>query len=331
MPYRIFKLKFKGLTHFGETGIDLENVSEGVGSDTLFSAWLNAIRTFLGAQKAEEICQNFLNGEPLFRISSLFVYHENIYFLPRPLSISLKEEVAKALGYRLKNFKKVRWIPHLKYSRWLKNELIVEDIDTTYNTQEEKYFSAFKKFVRPQVALDRETMESNLYYVGYLKFGEDAGLWGMVIGTEQGLKLFETGLLFLGKLGLGGEKTYGCGQFEVEFIALDDYFQELLFGDFPRWVLVSRYIPTSLEISRFPQTLEAYRLGISRGWITSGRIAFPIKRKAVRYLCEGSTFTDCVTGRLVDVTPESFYPERLSHKIYRYGLAFFLPLGEHVK
>jgi len=325
-----FRLKFKGFTHFGETGIDLENVSEWVGADTLFSAWLNAIRTFLGVHKVEEICQKFLNGEPPFKISSLFVYRENIYFLPRPLYVSLKDEVAKALGSRLKNFKKVKWIPHLKYSRWLKNELAVEDVDTTYNTQEEKYSSAFKKIIRPRVALDRETMESNLYHVGYLKFEEDAGLWGIAVGTKQGLELFETGLLFLGEIGLGGEKTCGCGQFETEFVAPDEQFKELIFGDFPHRVLVSRYIPTSSEILKLPQTFEAYRLGISRGWVTSGRIGFPIKRKAVRYLCEGSTFSGNISGQLVDVTPEGFYPEKLSHKVYRYGLSFALPLGENL-
>ncbi len=327
MDCLIYKLKFKSFTHFGETGIDLENVSEWVGADTLFSAWLNAIRTFLGVQKAQEICQRFLNGEPPFKISSLFVYHENIYFLPRPLSASLNDDVAKALGSHLKNFKKVKWIPHLKYSRWLKNELDVEDIDATYNTQEKKYFSAFRKIIRPRVALDRETMASNLYHVGYLKFRKKAGLWGIAVGNEQGLELFKTGLFFLGEIGLGGEKTYGCGQFETEFVSPDDQLKELFFGDVPRRVLISRYIPTTSEVLGLSQILEAYRLGISRGWVTSGRTGFPIKRKAVRYLCEGSTFTGNITGQLVDVTPK-FCSEKLSHKVYRYGLALALPLRE---
>ncbi|OAG26708.1 type III-A CRISPR-associated RAMP protein Csm4 [Thermodesulfatator autotrophicus] len=329
MNWLIFKLKFKGFTHFGETGIDLENISEWVGADTLFSAWLNAVQTFLGIQKVEEICQSFLNGKPSFRISSLFIYHKDIYFLPRPLSVSLKNEVAEALASYLKDFKKIKWISHVNYGLWLRNDLSVEDIKSTYETQEKEYFTAFKKIIRPHVALDRETMESNLYHVGYLKFKKDAGLWGIVTGTKEGLKLFETGLFFLGEMGLGGEKTYGCGQFEAEFVEPDDHFQELLFGDFPRRVLISRYMPTPSEVSGLLKSLEAYRLGISRGWVTSGRIGFPIKRKAVRYLCEGSTFTSPVSGQLVDVTPEYFYPKRLSHKVYRYGLAFLLPMQEY--
>ena len=32
--------------------------------------------------------------------------------------------------------------------------------------------------------------------------------------------------------------------------------------------------------------------------------------------------------KLVDVTPEGFYPEKLTHKVYRYGLALTLPLRE---
>jgi len=323
MEYKIFKLKFRGFTHFGETGIDLENVSEWVGSDTLFSAWLNAIKIFWGTEKASKICEQFLKN-PSFRISSLFIYYQTHYFLPKPLSsIPAKEgrsDVFKAL-------KKTNWIPLDCYKEWLREEVSSSVIENAYTRQKEFYQKAYKRITRPRVALDRETLESNLFYEGYIQYAKEGGLWGVVVGNQEGINLFMKGLALLGEVGLGGERTYGCGLFEVEEpeAEIEKQFGELLNHSSPYRVLISRFIPSEEELPRLENGLEAYKIGISRGWITSGRVAFPLKRKGIRFLKEGSVFKESFNGAIVDITPDNVNLRKLPHKIYRYGLALTIP------
>ena len=72
MQIYLYKLKFQGPTHFGDTGIDLENVSERVSSDTLFSAFVNSIRTTEGLDTVNDFINTFIENPPFF-ISSLFL------------------------------------------------------------------------------------------------------------------------------------------------------------------------------------------------------------------------------------------------------------------
>ncbi|OAQ20762.1 type III-A CRISPR-associated RAMP protein Csm4 [Thermosulfurimonas dismutans] len=323
MKYKIFKLKFKGFTHFGETGIDLESVSEWVGSDTLFSAWLNAVSAFWGIEKASEICEKFLKSPP-FRISSLFIYYQTCYFLPKPhFAVPAKEERSNIF----KIFKKTDWVPLNLYKEWLKGEVSSSIIETAYTIQKERYQRAYKRIIRPRVALDREGLESNLFHEGYIQYAKEGGLWGVVVGNQEGVNLFMKGLALLGEIGLGGERTYGCGVFEVEEPEeeLKKQFEELLSHSSPCKVLISRLIPSGEEIPRLENGLEAYKIGISRGWITSGRIALPLKRKGIRFLKEGSVLKESFNGTIVDITPEDVTLGSLSHKIYRYGLALTIP------
>ena len=50
-------------------------------------------------------------------------------------------------------------------------------------------------------------------------------------------------------------------------------------------------------------------------------LVIKIKRKKIKVLTEGSTFSRIVEGRVVYVTPESFK----SHRVIRYALSYLLP------
>jgi CRISPR-associated protein Csm4 len=111
-----YELDFLGPTHFGETGIELENVCERVSSDTLFSALLNAMNVVHGEGKASELIEEFLKDPP-FLISSLFLYGGETFYLPRPLfDDHLGDELKKSYGKELKK------------TLWLSNELFLSGL-----------------------------------------------------------------------------------------------------------------------------------------------------------------------------------------------------------
>jgi len=68
--WRLVRLNFgQNPVHFGELGIGMEQTSERVRSDTLFSAWITAYARLHGKQAVERLLADFLET-PLFHLSS---------------------------------------------------------------------------------------------------------------------------------------------------------------------------------------------------------------------------------------------------------------------
>lgn len=325
MKIYLYKLKFHGATHFGDTGIDLENVSEWVNSDTLFSALLNAHRTMDGEESASSIIEAFTNRPP-FLISSVFLYSGDNYFLPRPM---FDEHISTDLKKRLgKDLKKLKWLNREGFLKWISREEITEaDVKEMQSTQK-LYNEAFTLEIRPRVSLDRATQTSNIYHSGYIYFKKEAGLYGFAaFNDETYINHFQAMLTTLGEIGLGGERTYGCGMFKVDsFQEITGLFKEILNSNSNVYTLLSLYHPSEDEVKTIKDKLIAYDIVKKKGWITSGRYALPLKRKSVGFIIEGSVFKEPPEGTLVDVTPDKPPPDILTHKIYRYGYAFTAPL-----
>ncbi|MCX7965287.1 MAG: type III-A CRISPR-associated RAMP protein Csm4 [Syntrophorhabdaceae bacterium] len=325
MQNYLFKLKFKGPTHFGDTGIDLENVSERVTSDTLFSALVNTIKIIEGKDAAADFVNQFL-VDPPFLLSSLFVYYKNNFFLPRPLTdLYIQDEYKANMG---KELKKLSWITAENFYKWINNDVNGDDLKNMVDEQE-KYKEAFIKEVRPRVSLDRISQGSNIYHCGYVYFKEDAGLYGLVMFKKiDTLGYFQKILENLGEIGLGGEKTYGAGMFKVSSLEqVDNVFKKVLTCSSPYSILLSLYHPSENEVFSLQDKLIAYNILRKKGWITTGRNTLTLKRKSVGFITEGSVILGNLKGCLVDVTPDSIPSKTLNHNIYRYGYAFVVPLG----
>ena len=323
MEVYIFKLKFKS-THFGETGIDLDNVSEWVNSDTLFSALVNAHKEVYGIKETTEFIEKKKKNSP-FIFSSLFAYSEDRFFLPKPLVDSqINKELKKQTG---KDLKKIKWLDLKYFQKWLRGDISEEDVKEMKSLQTE-YRKTYVVDIRPRVTLDRLTSKSNIYHSGFVHFKENAGLYGLVIFSDENFKSrFKNILEILGEMGLGGERTYGCGMFKVErFEKANDYFKEVFFEKLDIHVVLSLYHPAEKEFSNLKDNAIAYDIVRKRGWITTGREALPYKRKSVGFFTEGSVFKVKPKGMLVDVTPDGL-DNALPHKVYRYGYAFSIPLN----
>jgi CRISPR-associated protein Csm4 len=325
MEVYIYKLKFKGSTHFGETGIDLENVSERVNSDTLFSAMINAMSQFNRKDDVSEFINMFKENPP-FLLSSLFVYYNNLQFLPRPMDdYHLSDETRRK---KAKELKRIKWLTLDSFKKRMgKGQLSEEDI-SIMESEQSKYRDAFIIEIRPRVSLDRTTHSSNIYHSGFVYFKKDAGLYGLVAFRDSlPVEQFKKLLNGLGETGLGGEKTYGCGMFEVvNFEKVSGVLKEILECKVSKYTLLSLYHPNEEEKANLASSFIAYDITRKRGWITTGRYALPLKRKSVGFVTEGSVSGNPLKGTLVDVTPDN-PREILSHRVYRYGYAFTAPLG----
>lgn len=323
MDVYIYKLKFRGPTHFGDTGVDLENVSERVSSDTLFSALINA--GIINGICDTDFIDKFIQHPP-FIISSLFLFSGDIYFLPRPMDNShISKELKKQMG---KELKKLKWLTLEGFKKWISWDNLTEDDVKDMEAFQSRYKDGFETEIRPRVSLDRITQSSNIYHCGYIYFKEDAGLYGLVYFNDLStVDRFKELLIALGETGLGGEKTYACGMFEViKFEKASGIFKEILESKVSRYTLLSLYHPAQDEKESISDNLIAYDVIKKMGWITTGRYALPLKRKSVGFIREGSVSRNNLKGTLVDVTPDNAPPEILSHRVYRNGYAFTVPI-----
>lgn len=320
-----YKLKFRGPTHFGETGIDLENVSEWISSDTIFSAIINSMSEFYRSDEVNELIAKFRQRPP-FILSSLFLFNDERYFLPRPLDDSMvPSELKRNMG---KELKKLKWLEAKDFLKWITSGVISEEDIKKMGSSQEEYNQAFKTEIRPRVSLDRTTNNSNIYHAGYVHFYKNAGLYGIVAFNDIAyLNLYRELLTILGETGIGGEKTYGGGMFDViAFKKVSDQFRSILECKTQSYTLLSLYHPSQEEYIGIEDSLSAYNVVRKRGWISSGRYALPLKRKSVGFLTEGSVFSKPLGGTVVDVTPDSPPSGLLNHRVYRYGYAFTAPL-----
>uniref|UniRef100_A0A832A1F8 CRISPR system Cms protein Csm4 n=1 Tax=Desulfacinum infernum TaxID=35837 RepID=A0A832A1F8_9BACT len=336
----LYHLEFPVGAHFGRQGIGLEETGETVPSDSLVSGIVNA---FALMGEAEEVLHELGGASPPFVLSSLFPFgpgadngEKPLYAVPRPLS-SPPVKDPRLLQRAGKDLKKTRYLQPRDVLRWLDGKpLSAKDLEAIqertrglarpWDGESQDGWSATT--LRPRVALDRASQGSTIWWCGVVHFRRGAGLYGLVRFRDDTWRArLETALRLLGDMGLGGERTYGLGTFRFGgFLPLKDVWGEL--GrpqEVGRFVLLSRYVPAVTELARLRETLTAWDMEESRGFVVSGRHALTLKRKRVRCLTEGSVATEPLAGRLVDVTPEHGPALGLPHRVYRSGLGFWFP------
>ncbi|MGB3512785.1 MAG: type III-A CRISPR-associated RAMP protein Csm4, partial [Microcoleaceae cyanobacterium] len=293
--WKLIRLNFgRNPVHFGELGIGIEETSERVRSDSLFSAWVSAYARLFGKEAVEEMLGNFINQtEPPFRLSSTLIYRQvegkTIYYLPRPLQRPTnypKDDFDFA-----KEYKKLNYLPLEVWQRWYQGEGWQETDKAELRARVKKlkiesqalensgtfgYSEAFEKEKLPKIAVDRTTRATNIYQTGFVKYsskknGNDikilAGLYFLVYFSEPDLlNGFLTVLNFLGEEGLGGERSGGAGQFQVdEKLELTPEWKNLIdFTDGNYHSLISLFWQPQLSIDYLEEA--SYELHSRGGW-----------------------------------------------------------------
>lgn len=337
--WRLIKLNFgRSPAHFGERGIGIEETSERVRSDTLFSAWITAYAQLFGREEVAELLKEFgTKPEPPFRLSSTFIYQElgakTVYYLPRPKAFPAKYPFGKDLDFA-KDYKKLNYLPLETWRRWYQSEegFSREDLQ---NKEVKSYGDTFKTARIPKVAIDRTTRATNFYHTGFVQFQSEtnpSGLYFLLYFPEANPALehdLRAAIGFLGEEGIGGERSSGAGRFEVVWENLSDEWQQVVkFSGAEQHSLISMFWDSSLDTKLLEKA--SYELLERGGWITSPSSGRQSRRKSVQMFAEGSVFSGIPQGQLADVTPDGFdNPRQGGHKIYRSGIALSLPVKIH--
>ncbi len=332
--WQLVKLDFKNNpAHFGELGIGMEETSERVRSDTLFSAWVIAYARL--GQDLDTLLEHFQEDkEPPFRLSSTFIYQENLdkksttYYLPRPKNPPIKYPLGEDMDIA-KDYKKLEFLPLELWQKWYQGEGFAKKDLSSLKGQ---YMDCYEIQKQPKVAIDRLTRATNLYHTAFVRYRSEennkSGLYFLIqlndVTLENDLK---ASLSLLGEEGLGGERSSGAGRFEPSWHDLNQQWQKLIdFKAKNAQSLISLYWDKELvDLDK-----SSYELQERGGWITSS--AKNQRRKKVIMFAEGSVFQNKPTGKLADVTPYDSNGNKLSlHKVYRSGIALSLPIKIDVK
>jgi CRISPR-associated protein Csm4 len=350
--WKLVKLNFgRSPAHFGEVGIGIEETSDRVRSDALFSAWVSIYARLFGKEAIEELFRMFPSKEnpdliPPFRISSTFIYRkvgeETIYYLPRPLKFPIHYPDDDLSFFKI--YKKLSYLPLKIWQRWYKEEgfnasdseeLITYGKFGKSNGELSKagafdYSKACKIDKIPKVAIDRVTRATNFYHTGFVQFQWEesknpAGLYFLLELSQEGEKLadkLQAALHFLGEEGLGGERSSGAGRFEVDWLELPQIWKKVVdFASGNQHTLMSLFWDNTIT-TEFLKT-ASYEIQERGGWIAQSQI----RRKMVRMFAEGSVFPIQPQGKLIDVTPKDKNGNyKTHHLIYRSGISLSLPI-----
>jgi CRISPR-associated protein Csm4 len=362
--WRLVKLNFgRCPVHFGGLGIGIEQTYERVPSDTLFSAWVSAYARLADSATVGALLNQFLTGDPPFRLSSTFMYvhkqDDDLYYLPRPLTYPpgfTLEDYAQ-LG---KIFKGLHYLPLSVWQRWyqgqgftdrdrqeLLNYSSPQADSSLYNAGTFSYHKSFEEYKVPKIAVDRVSRATNLYHTGFVQYNWKensnnpdgieslSGLYFLINFPKSDPELenlFFGVLSFLGGEGIGGERSSGAGQFKVDLSSqntpLSKTWEDVInFTHGSGACLFSLFWQHPLPENFL---LHAnYQLQERGGWLSSlqteGR---QLRRKSVQMFTDGSVFSasTSLTGQLADVTPTSLRTDSASghHKIYRSGIGLSL-------
>lgn len=308
------KLQFRGPVHFGNKENTYNSTDFILHSDTIFSGIINCIGLLYGKKIADEVVDMFLRNIIPFKISSAFLYKDDEYYIPKPLDFDLYD-----LFNDYKESKKVKYIP----LSFLKKQNYIKDLDKDAVSLSKGHLlineangKLFEIIERPRVLVDRVTSSSNIYYVSECYFNEGTGLWFYLDIIDKGLeKNVLSAIKLLGDEGLGGERTYGLGLFEPDFIVDDNR----------EFINANKFLSLSLIYPKDDEKISSklkYFTIIERGGYAFSLYTTELKRKRVRMVSEGSVFDKQPYGAVIDVAPNNFD----KHKIVRYGIAYTYPL-----
>ncbi len=340
--WKLVKLDFENNpVHFGELGIGMEEISERIHSDTLFSAWVSAYAR-LYPDKIEGLFDRFLKTtSPAFQVSSTFVYGGDkdpyTYYLPTLLERPCNYPEVDL--HFTKSFRKLKYLPLSIWQRWYQGTGFDPDRDVTELLAENgelatagtfDYRKIFKNQTLPKVAVDRIHHSTNFYQTSFIHF-DNGGLYFLFCMPELDqdlLKELESALYFLGDEGIGGERSSGAGRFKPTWSDLDDNWNSIVNPRLqePHHALISLFWDTpDICYQHIQPETARYQLQERGGWI-SARSGRQLRRKSVRMFTEGSVFPCQPQGKLAIVTPDELQHKQ-HHPIYRSGVSLSLPVA----
>lgn len=324
MEYLKCKMKPKTSFHIGVKEGSLEKTMHYIHSDTIFSGICNTYRLLYGKDELENLLENFRSEKPSFLISSAFPYIDDIIFFPMPKFVNFSDYVDDER--LIKKFKKIEFVSE-EMIRSISQGKFVEDLNeenilqgkilvTKGESEKIKDIAIWKEKEVARVVIDRKTNASNIYYFGEVEYCDNCGLHFLIKLMDDEIRSkVEAAIRLLGDEGIGGDRSYGKGLFEVEFDGFEWNIEE------GKFLNLSLYLPKENEIEMVRKGW--YEIVNRSGWVYSVDKRGERKR-FVRMIKEGSTFSGNKEfyGKLIDVSISEEH-----HHIYRYGYGMPLYIG----
>lgn len=297
-------------------------------SDTLFGLLCWAIRQVFSEEELVRLLKRFADGDPPFLISSAFPCRQEegkvMHFLPRPLlpPMEMKAELSPGEAQKLKEFKRLRWIPEEHFSGFLQGRY-----------SEGEYYAAeewgkikqpvIRRIDRLRARIDRlsgTTDGAGTLFTAPEYRPQDGVLYFLLKGKEVGM--VERCLGFLEDFGWGGGNSIGHGQFRTR-VEERVIFTEPETSD--RFVVLSLYHPYQEELAHFRQGDAWYELVMRKGKVGGHFLHVPdFWKQSVMMFSPGSTFP-LIAGRQVygdNPIVKKREPGKLPFDVQQFGYAF---------
>lgn len=331
MSTYIFKLEFDTQVHFGAERYnpDLTSVTMACHSDTLFAAICNEMKLCYGEQKLADFILHAKSDE--FQMSDTFPYIEDIasrdmcYYLPKPIMNTMKDsQLTDDDEFDKKALKKIDYIRVDDYQDFVKS---LTNSETIARSQ----IPVAYEEIETKVRLDRNE-DSLPYQISAYRFKKGAGLYFLMETDDQHFNLVCKILESLGLSGIGGKKSQGYGKFHLanepymigennDFCGVYDSEEQLyrmLHINGTKNIALGLIYPCEEDLISI-QADDGYSLIERKGFVTSQSYAdYLVKRKDAVAFAPGSSFTNRLSGCIIDVRKSG------KHPVYRYGKGMFL-------
>ena len=329
-----YHLQFRTGVHLGRPGhsldpqnVDLETSETWIPADTLFSAICQTWAQFYDSQDLSRFLDRFQQESPPLLLTSAFPFVGQQRLFPKPEKLNWNQ--IQLEERHLKRLKQVRFLSPARFQQVIDNHPIEfkpeEDLinrgQVWVDGQTESWTKGqviWQTQTRPRVTIDRLSSASAIWHASIVEFDNQAGLWfACQFADSEVEKQVETVLNVLGDTGLGGERAYGHGLFELEkrdFVLTSDQSSQ-------QFMTLSPVRPRDhQQLSALTSGEVGYQLSQRSGWISGSRNR---RRNWIWMLSEGAVLNRCgkeTMGSLVDLQPAD-YP----HPVWRYGYAW--PVG----
>lgn len=322
MDYCLYKLKFDGAVHFGqsESALSLYTAADHFRADTLFSALCHTALALWGEEGLRELVEQAESDG--LRLSDSMPWRGKQYYLPKPCAVSeQKREVPAQLR---KAIKKLAWIPVSDmdlFERSIRGEALYTPGD-----------AAFGMVVERASAAVVEGADAEPYQIGAFRFFPECGLYVLAgVKTMDQAEKLHTLLSALGMSGIGGKVSSGYGSFTVtETHVLSQTTDEQL-----KWLnaalnasgakhqlLLTTSLPTDAELDDVLENAQ-YQLVRRAGYVQSETFAASPDRKRTQYfLAAGAMLERPFRGALYTVAENGGHPVLRYAKPMTLGVAF---------
>jgi len=303
VKFNVCKMNFRFRARFGHTGYELENTTDYISSDRLFSAIFIEWKEIYGL---EDATKTLIDNE--FKVSNAFPYVSDTLYFPRPRLNITREDLSN--DFYDNNRKKIKALTYLTKTS-LENLIAGKRLGKEAVETEIKAYSKLKKSITtdlPQKVAIKISEDNKLFRVKEMYFNKDSGLYFIYEIKSEFTEKFKKVLKSLGITGIGSDRSTGAGCFEIDFsqITVNNEFEA------KRYYTLSEVIPTVEEIEKIKEQIGQTGYGLVK---KGGRVHEKGTFKVPGYaFSAGSVFPININGK-IDTFENNIY----THKVYRYG------------